>query len=83
VSLLVPLAFLPLLGALAIAFLPAGNVDRLRTVALGVTSVVAGLGAALFLRFDGSFAGAQYVANAAWFSLPGDCSSVLRRWLSR
>ena len=75
-SLLVLIAFLPLLGALAIALLPSANSDRLRTIALGVTSVVAGLGVALFLRFDGAYAPAQYVVDAAWFTLPGSTIDV-------
>jgi NADH-quinone oxidoreductase subunit M len=67
---LVVLTFLPLLGALGIALAPTRDAGSLRAFALGVTGIVAGLGIALFLRFDGAEPGAQFAVDAAWFTLP-------------
>ena len=66
------LTFLPLLGALLVALMPRTDTTKLRAAALGITGLVAGLGIALFFKFDGAEAPAQFEAQAAWFSLPGD-----------
>ncbi len=68
---LVALLTLPLAGALLLLFVPGANRSLLRLVALATTLVVAGLGIALFARFDGSTGGVQNAAFTAWFVLPG------------
>ncbi|MEM7516199.1 MAG: NADH-quinone oxidoreductase subunit M, partial [Planctomycetota bacterium] len=73
-SLPILLTFLPLLGALVIAFLP-GKPDEntnklLRLIALGFTLATFVLGAILWMNFDGSIAGQQMRSEASWFSLP-------------
>jgi NADH-quinone oxidoreductase subunit M len=75
VNLLLCITFLPLLGALAIALVPA-PAPALRTLALALTGVVAGLGCALFLSFQGSEEAAQFVLHAPWFRLPGGGAEV-------
>lgn len=65
------LTFLPLVGALAIAFTPSGAEKLQRLLALLTTLVVAGLGIVLYLGFDGSVADAQQVVSKPWFTLPG------------
>lgn len=69
-NILTLITFLPLFGAIVMMFLPSGDRRMLRTWTLGITTVVAGLGVALWFVFDGNLAGAQKVAEAAWFSLP-------------
>jgi len=68
---LVWITFLPLLGALLIGFLPRENKALLRTVALGVTSIVAILGILLWTSFDGGVAGMQHLVQLDWFTLHG------------
>ncbi len=65
------LCFLPLVGALAVALLPRDSAALARLVALGTTLVVAGLGLALFVGFDGAAAGFQHPFVAPWFTLDG------------
>ena len=65
------ITFLPLLGALALLFVPAANEKLQRLVALGTTLVVALLGAGVFAGFELGVAEAQLVTKTAWFSLPG------------
>jgi NADH-quinone oxidoreductase subunit M len=65
------LTFLPLVGAALIALMPSRAAGAQRMVALGVTGVIAFMGARLFWLFDGSVAGAQEVVKTAWFTLPG------------
>jgi len=66
--LLVVLTFLPLLGALGVACLPArAGLGAQRALALGVTAVVAVLAVWLFVTFDGAQAAAQRVTRAPWF----------------
>ncbi len=67
---LVWITFLPLLGALALALVPAANQRTLRRVALGTTLLVALLGILLWTSFDGSVAQAQSVVQHPWFSIP-------------
>lgn len=67
---LAALTFLPVLGALLIAFTPRGSEGLQRLLALFFTLVVAGLGITLYLGFDGSVAGAQQVFDRDWFTLP-------------
>lgn len=68
---LTAMTFLPLVGAIAIGLTPKGSEALQRLLALLTTIVVAGLGIALYVGFDGSSAAAQQVVEAAWFSLPG------------
>ena len=63
--------FLPLVGALAIAATPRLGERELRLAAFGFTSIVALVGLALLVRFDGTTAAAQFEHTAAWFTLPG------------
>ncbi|MSR61422.1 MAG: NADH-quinone oxidoreductase subunit M [Planctomycetes bacterium] len=65
------LTFLPLAGALLIAFLPKQSESLLRLVALAVTVVTAGLGIALYLDFDPAKLGFQHEFTQPWFSLDG------------
>jgi len=67
---LTALVFLPLVGAIACLVAP-GSAKVQRAIALVTTLVVAALGLALCLDFDGSTAEAQHVVDAAWFTLPG------------
>ncbi len=69
-SLLTLITFLPLAGAIAIAFLPSAKERTLRLAALAVTLVVAALGVLLWYRFDAGQAAAQLVTRADWFDLP-------------
>jgi len=73
---LAALTFLPVLGALLIAFTPRGAVALQRLLALFFTLVVAGLGITLYLGFDGSVAGAQQVFDRAWFTLPTGAGDI-------
>ena len=65
------ITFLPLLGALAVGLAPRGNAGLLRSITLGVTSIVALCGVVMFAGFDGTTAGLQYTETASWFTLPG------------
>ena len=69
-SLLVLITFLPLVGALALAFAPIVKESTLRLGALMVTLLVAVLGVVLWFRFDASQGATQMLATAAWFTLP-------------
>ena len=69
-SLLVLLTFLPLLGAAALALTPRDHPGLMRLVALGTTGLVALLGVALLVGFDGAQAGPQSLVAADWFTLP-------------
>ncbi len=64
------LTFLPLIGALVVMLVPAGQKSLLRMIALGTTGVGALLGLALFAGFEAR-AGAQMVVDHAWFTIPG------------
>ncbi|MCB9913751.1 MAG: NADH-quinone oxidoreductase subunit M [Planctomycetes bacterium] len=70
------LTFLPLVGALALLFTPAGSEKLQRLIALLTTSVVAGLGVVLFVGFDGASADMQQVTSHAWFSLPAKSGTI-------
>ena len=65
------ITFLPLLGALALGFLPKSNPRLLRLAALGITGAVAALGLLLWFSFDGAAAGMQQTIAKHWFSIPG------------
>jgi len=62
--------FLPLAGALLVAFAPVKE-RHLRTLTLCVTTLVAALGIWVLARFDGAASGEQLVTSARWFTLPG------------
>jgi NADH-quinone oxidoreductase subunit M len=66
------LTFLPLVGALVIAFLPRGNDRLLRLVALATTVGVAALGAVVYARFDGAAPGFQDELQRPWFEVIGE-----------
>ncbi len=68
---LVALTFLPLAAAVVIALLPGRNAALLRAVAFFATTLVAGMGAGLFVDFEGGVPGLQSVYESAWFTLPG------------
>ncbi len=70
------LTFLPLAGALLIAFLPSKAVQLQRILAFAVTMAVAALGVNLYVGFDGSQAVAQHVLHTFWFSLPHGASTA-------
>ncbi|NOT29807.1 MAG: NADH-quinone oxidoreductase subunit M [Planctomycetes bacterium] len=70
------LCFLPLAGALLLLCLPRASDAVLRLVALGVTLVVAGLGLALFLGFDGELPGFQAEFVREWFALAGPDGTI-------
>ena len=61
--------FLPLVGALLVALLPARRTELLRSVAFGITCAVAGMGLAFFAGFDGGADGFQGEVVRSWFSL--------------
>jgi NADH-quinone oxidoreductase subunit M len=65
------LTFLPLIGALALLLVPSDRIKTLRRVALTTTVAVAAVGLAMWFRFDGSLSGAQMMAFARWFTIPG------------
>ena len=74
------LTFLPLLGALVVACMPAGSIGAMRTLALGWTLAVAGMGLAIFFEFDGALASVQRAADYPWFTLPGTDIAVHLRF---
>ncbi|MDF1797765.1 MAG: NADH-quinone oxidoreductase subunit M [Planctomycetota bacterium] len=67
---LTALTFLPLVGALIVLAMPAAKEKAIRLVALATTLVVAVLGIATYLAFDGASAALQGTVEAAWFTLP-------------
>lgn len=70
-NLLTCITFLPLLGAIAIAFSPWGSKTALRLLTLGITLVVAGLSLFVWTGFEDGVAAAQFVTEQRWFGLPG------------
>jgi NADH-quinone oxidoreductase subunit M len=70
------LCFLPLVGALFVAFLPRGNDGLARLVALGTTLVVAALGLVAFFAFEADAPGFQAEFVRAWFTLEGPEGAV-------
>lgn len=73
---LTALTFLPLVGALLIACTPRAAEGLQRALALLTTLIVAGLGIALFVGFDGSIASAQQLVEHDWFELPGKAAAI-------
>jgi NADH-quinone oxidoreductase subunit M len=71
------LVFLPLLGALVVAFTPREAIAAQRGITLGVLLAVCALGLKACLDFDGSSAASQQLVDVPWFTLPaGGGSSV-------
>lgn len=68
---LTAITFLPLVAAILIAFTPKKAEALQRGLALLMSLIVAGLGIALYIGFDGASAAAQQVVDVAWFNLPG------------
>jgi NADH-quinone oxidoreductase subunit M len=64
------LTFLPLAGALVIAFLPGGAHARIRGAALGVSLMVFALSLKLFFDFSPNQAGMQFVEHRPWIVSP-------------
>ncbi|MCP3916077.1 MAG: NADH-quinone oxidoreductase subunit M [bacterium] len=64
------LTFLPLVGAVALALTPGLSDKLLRMATFGFTLIVAAVGIALFSKFDGGKAAAQFVHRLPWFQLP-------------
>jgi len=58
--------FLPLMGAIAIALLPRAEPRRIKLIAAFFTLLAFVLSAALFLMFDRSVEGPQFVEKALW-----------------
>ncbi|HEY5764749.1 MAG TPA: NADH-quinone oxidoreductase subunit M, partial [Candidatus Deferrimicrobiaceae bacterium] len=65
-NILTVLIFLPLAGALALVFLPKGNLRLLRDAAVTVTLIEFLLSLPLVLLFDGGTAGMQFVRKVPW-----------------
>ncbi|MBK7643261.1 MAG: NADH-quinone oxidoreductase subunit M [Planctomycetes bacterium] len=71
------LVFLPLLGALVVAFTPREAVALQRGITLATLLAVCFIGLQVCLDFDGSSAAYQHVVDIPWFALPsGGGSSV-------
>jgi NADH-quinone oxidoreductase subunit M len=64
------IAFLPLLGAGIIAFIPSRRDDLIRLTAAVFSALAFVLSLALFALFDPSRSGLQFVEKATWVSLP-------------
>jgi NADH-quinone oxidoreductase subunit M len=60
--------FLSLLGVVLIAVAPAGDLDRVRRLSLGVMIVQFVLAAWLYLRFDPATAGLQFETRLPWIA---------------
>ncbi len=60
------IVFLPLLGAVALLFLPKSKNEWIKWVAVGVTGLDFLLGLFLLLGFNSSHAGAQFLENFSW-----------------
>jgi len=71
-SLLTWITFLPLVGALLVAFVPTTSKTLLRTITLGFTVVVAALSMFVWSGFENGTAAAQFVTESVWFSIPGE-----------
>jgi len=65
------LLVLPLVGALVVALVPRGRDSLARGVALAITTLVAGIGIAVFTGFDAGHVGFQSVLERSWFALSG------------
>jgi NADH-quinone oxidoreductase subunit M len=65
------ITFLPLAGALLLTIVPGDRTALLRGITFGVTLVVAALGILVWSNFDASLAGAQFVTERDWFTIPG------------
>ena len=70
------LVFLPLAGALLVAATPRRATRAQRLITLATMLVVAVVGVAACLDFDGSSAGAQHLVDVPWFALPGSGAPV-------
>lgn len=60
------LTFIPLLGAVIILFLPSGNKNLIRWMAVGTTTVCLLLAVWLFMDFDRTKVGMQYEVKLSW-----------------
>ncbi len=65
-NILTLITFTPLLGMLAILLMPRASKDTLRTVAAAATFVPFALACKLWMDFDTSFTGYQFVEHATW-----------------
>jgi len=65
------ITFLPLLGALLIAFAPVKKDRTLRLATLGITCVVALMGIFTYAAFESGVSGAQFPTSSSWFTIPG------------
>lgn len=63
------LTFLPLLGAVFIALAPVRSDKALRSITLGITSLLAIMGLVLYTSFDAAIGGPQFISHANWFEL--------------
>ena len=60
--------FIPLLGMVAVLLLPRASEELIKRVTLFFTLVPLALAVALFISYDRSAAGTQYVVNVPWIS---------------
>jgi NADH-quinone oxidoreductase subunit M len=58
--------FIPLLGMIAVLLLPRESEELVKRVALLITLVPLALAVALFISYDRSTAGTQYIVNVPW-----------------
>ncbi|RKU22073.1 oxidoreductase, partial [Candidatus Poribacteria bacterium] len=58
--------FIPLLGMIAVLLLPRESEELVKRVTLFFTLVPLALAVALFISYDRSTAGTQYVVNVPW-----------------
>ena len=65
------ITFLPLLGALLIAFAPVKKDRTLRLATLAITCIVALMGIAVYTGFESGVPGAQFETSTPWFIIPG------------
>ena len=65
------LIFLPLVGALLLAFIPGHRVKEIRYAALFISAVAFVVSLLLALAFDNSLTGFQFVQEASWISFFG------------
>lgn len=65
------LVFAPAIGALIVLFLPRQQKTLVRAVALGISTVIAGVAVAIFFGYNSAVPGYQMVLQTKWFELLG------------
>jgi len=74
------ITLLPLLGALGLLLVPPERESTLRGVTLATTGLVAALGIALWISFDGASAAVQHAVAARWFEVAGPSGPIQVRF---